>query len=192
MIFSLGAGNWSPKDSSTKVNNNSALSSFEQAKFVRLSHEGLLGGNFLYVVSAGLNVASAKASFEYEGESSTSTVNELESEISMAEARFGFKYNLGQWFYLGAGILAGDFQIDYDRDSYVASGEDTVNYVASENQNYLGYYSEAGIMLIANNWGVRFGAEMNSATMQKNVETLGQTQPILDSTKVYMEILWKN
>lgn len=193
MIFSLGGGKWTPQETAKEINGLKALGDFEDAKFIRLSHEGLLGGKFLYVVSAGLNVSQAKASFEYQGESSTSSINELKSEISMAEARLGFKYNLlGNWLYLGAGGLMGDFQINYDRDDYVASGADTVNYVSSENQNYVGHYYEAGLMFVANSWGVRFGAEMNSATIQKNIETLGNSQPVLDSSKVYMEILWKN
>lgn len=192
MIFSLGGGKWDPMETSKEINGNPAFSDFENSKFIRLSHEGLLGRNFLYVVSAGLNMADVKASYEYQGESSTSSVSDLKSSISMAEARLGFKYNLGSLLYLGVGGLMGDFQIDYDRDSYVASGADTANYRASENQNYVGHYYEAGLMLVATNFGVRFGAEYNSATMQKDLETLSETQPTLNSTKVYMEILWKN
>jgi len=192
MIFSLGGGNWTPSETSKKINDESALGDFSDSKFIRLSHEGLLGGKFLYVVSAGFNLTKAIASYEYTGESTTSSVSELESTISMAEARLGFKYNLGSMFYLGAGGILGDFQIDYDRDDYVNKGADTANYKASENQNYVGHYYEAGIMLIATNFGVRFGAEANSATIQKDLETLSDSQPTLNSTKVYMEILWKN
>lgn len=192
MIFSLGGGTWSPQDTSKKINSESTLRDFKDARFVRLSHEGLLGERLLYVVSVGANMANATASYEYKGQSSTSSVQSLKSKISMAEARLGFKYNLGSLFYLGAGGLVGDFQIDYDRDSYVSSGADTSNYRASENQNYLGHYYEAGLMLLATNFGVRFGAEVNSVTMQKNMETLSETQPTLNSSKVYMEILWKN
>lgn len=192
MIFSLGGGNWTPATTSKKINGESALGDFSESKFIRLSHEGVISANLLYVVSAGFNLTKAMASYEHTGENSTSSVTELESTISMAEARLGFKYNLGSIFYLGAGGILGDFQIDYDRDDYIDSGADTANYKASENQNYVGHYYEAGIMLVAKNFGVRFGAEANSATMQKDLETLSETQPTLNSTKVYMEILWKN
>lgn len=192
MIFSLGGGNWTPTNASTNINDESVLRDFSDSKFIRLSHEGLINSNFLYVVSAGFNLSDTIASYEYTGEASTSSVTDLESSISMAEARLGFKYNLGSMFYLGAGGVLGDFQIDFDRDDYVASGANTANYKASENQNYVGHYYEAGIMLIATNFGVRFGGEVNSATMQKDLQTLGDTQPTLNSSKVYMEILWKN
>lgn len=192
MIFSLGGGKWDPQETTKEINGNSILRDFENARFIRLSHEGLLSSNLLYVVSVGYNAADVNASYELQGESSQSTINELKASISMAEARLGFKYNIGSMLYLGAGGLVGDFQIDYDRDDYVASGEDTANYRASENQNYVGHYYEAGLMFLATNFGFRLGAEYNSATMQKDLDTLSETQPTLNSTKLYIEILWKN
>lgn len=101
LIFSLGGGNWIPADTSKKINGQSALRNFTDSKFIRLSHEGLLGSKLLYVVSAGFNLSNVMASYEYTGESSTSNVTKLKSTISMAEARLGFKYNLGPLFYLG-------------------------------------------------------------------------------------------
>lgn len=192
MIFSLGAGNWAVKDTAKKIGSKSALHDFEQGKFARLTHEGLLGSKLLYVIGIGMNLSDTQAEYQYKGPSSTSSISDLDAEISMVEAKLGVKYNLTQWLYLGAGTLIGDFQISYDRDSYSASGADLVNYTKSENKNYFGHYYEAGVMISSQSFGLRAGAEANSVRLQKDLETIGNTQPVLDSTKFYLEILWKN
>lgn len=192
MIFSLGAGKWEPKDTSVDLNSKAALHDFEQGKFARLTHEGLLGSNFLYVIGFGVNMADVHAQYDYTGKSSNTKITDLDAEISMVEAKIGFKYNVANWLYFGAGTLTGDFQITYDRDSYVASGEDLANYTKSENKNYFGHYYEAGIMLASQNFGLRLGAEANSVTLQKDLDTIGGKQPVIDSSKLYLEILWKN
>lgn len=187
MIFSLGGGNWSPK-----AKDNSALGHYTDGKFIRIAHEGSMGGSLLYVVSAGMNTANVKSDYEYKGLATTSSVADLKSDISMIEAKLGFKYNLGTMAYLGAGGLVGNFLINYDRDDYVVKGADTANYEVSENSNYVGHYYEAGLMLIASNFGTRIGVEVNSASLQNDMKTLSSTQPVIDSSKVYLEVLWKN
>lgn len=192
MIFSLGAGNWIVPDTSKELNSKKALHDIEQGKFVRLTHEGLIGSSFLYVVGIGMNTSKTKAQYSYAGLSSTSNIDDLDAELSMVEARIGFKYNVIQWLYIGAGALIGDFQISYDRDSYVDSGADLANFTKSENKNYFGHYYEAGVMFSSQSFGLRLGAEANSITLQKELETIGNTQPVIDSTKLYLEVLWKN
>jgi len=181
IAFSLGGGTWSGKSQDT-------INDFYEGKFIRLSNEGSVGGNFLYVVSLGTNLAKVNVDYNYK----QSGAIELPSEISMAEARLGAKYNLGQYFYVGAGAIAGDMQLSYERDDFVALGGDPQFYQTSENQNYLGPYYEAGLMLIATNFGMRLGFEVNSATVQKDFKTLDDTAPTLNSSKVYLEILWKS
>jgi hypothetical protein len=192
MIFSLGVGNWDVADTSKELNSKKALHDIDQGKFARITHEGLIGSSFLYVVGVGMNTAKTKAQYSYKGLSSTSDIDDLDADLSMVEAKLGFKYNVMQWLYIGAGTLIGDFQITYDRDSYVDSGADLANFTKSENKNYFGHYYEAGVMFSSQSFGIRLGGEVNSITLQKDLETIGNTQPLLDSTKLYLEILWKN
>jgi hypothetical protein len=181
IAFSLGGGNWSAKP-------QGAINDFYEGKFARLSHEGSVGGNFLYVVSVGMNLAKLNVDYQYK----QSGTLKLPSELSLAEARLGAKYLVSRYFYMGAGALLGDYQLSFDRDDYVAAGGDTEYYQTSENQNYLGHYYEAGLMLLSTNFGMRLGVEANSASVQKDLATLGQEATVLNSTKVYVEVLWKN
>ena len=192
MIFSLAVGKWDVSDTSKELNSKKALHDIEQGKFARITHEGLISSSFLYVVGVGMNTAKTKAQYSYKGLSSTSDIDDLDADLSMVEAKVGFKYNVMQWLYLGAGTLIGDFQINYDRDSYVDSGADLANFTKSENKNYFGHYFEAGVMFSSQSFGVRLGGEINSITLQKDLETIGNTQPLLNSSKLYLEILWKN
>lgn len=196
-IFSLGAGLWNPNISSSSsegFNDKDLLRDFKNAKFIRLSHEGLVSKNLLYVVGIGANIAEAKVQYSFDGDSSRTSLEDLSADISLVEARFGGKYNLGQNFYLGLGLLVGDFQITYERDEYLdlLGGPNAENFIKSENANYLGHYAEAGFMLASKHIGFRGGVEYNSITLQNSLDTLGESQPILDSSKVYIEILWKN
>ena len=118
-VYSLGAGTWSVADSSTKLGSNSSLSSFSDGKFARLTHEGLIGSNFLYVIGVGANLSDAKSEYSFKGINTTTTLNELEAKISLVEAKLGLKYQVFEWLYLGAGGLIGDFQINYDRTDYI-------------------------------------------------------------------------
>jgi opacity protein-like surface antigen len=192
MIFSLGVGNWTVSDTSKELNSKKALHDFDQGKFARITHEGSIGSRFLYVVGIGMNATKTSTQYDYTGISTNSKVSDLESDISMVEAKLGLKYNVMQWLYVGTGTLTGDFQISYDRDSYISSGADLANYSKSENQNYFGHYYEAGVMFATNSFGLRVGTEINSIRLQKNLKTIGNTQPVLDSSKLYLEILWKN
>jgi hypothetical protein len=193
-IFSLGAGLWSPSISLSGFNDQDLIQNVENSKFARLSHEGLMGKNFLYVVGIGLNVAEADVQYSFEGDNSTTNLENLKADISMVEVKLGVKYNLNQYFYLGAGGLVGDFQITYDRDDYlsVLGTSNAENFIKSENQNYLGHYAEAGFMIASQNLGFRGGVEYNSASIQSGLETLGTKQPTLNSSKLYIEVLWKN
>lgn len=191
-VYSLGAGLWSPDDTAKKSGTNSVLSSFSQGKFARLTHEGLMGSNFLYVVGVGANIANVKSEYSYKGQSSTTSLNELEAKVSLVEAKLGLKYLVFEWLYFGGGALVGDFQINYERSNFIEKGGDLANYKESENINYLGHFYEAGIMLASKSFGLRFGAEINSIALQKDVETLGNVQPEINSSKLYLEILWKN
>jgi hypothetical protein len=112
----------------------------------------------------------------------------------MVEVKLGVKYNLGTKLYVGGGALVGDFQITYDRGDYLSAlgGTNAENFNKSENQNYLGHYAEAGFMIASKNFGFRGGAEYNSASLQNDLDTLGGKQPTIDSSKLYIEILWKN
>ena len=196
-IFSLGAGVWNPSissDTSDGFNGEELIHDFENSKFLRLAHEGLLDKSLLYVVSLGVNLSEAKVQYSFEGDSSTTSLEDLEADISMVEIKLGVKYNLGQSFYFGFGALVGDFQITYQRDDYLDAlgGTNAENFVKSENENYLGHYAEVGTMLVSKYFGFRLGVEYNSITLQNDLETLGTKQPILDSSKFYIEIIWKN
>ena len=192
-IFSLGAGIWSVNDSETEISDEKILRDFSEGRFFRLSHEGLVSKNFLYVIGVGMNLAKAKSRYQYADEAAETNISALDADISMVEAKLGFKYIVKPWLYIGAGALVGDFQISYDRDDYLeeTSGAGRENYRKSENQNYFGYFGDLGIMLASKHWGFRFGAEFNSTQLQKNLETLGDKQPNLTSKKLYIEILWK-
>lgn len=192
MVYSIAAGSFNLSDTDLEVSDKSILSNFSQGKFARLTHEGLIGSSFLYVVSLGMNTAKTQSQYDYTGVSTRSKVSGVKSDISMVEGRLGAKYLIKQWLYIGGGALIGDLQLNHDRDSYVSLGGNLENYIESENKNYFGHYYEAGIMITGDNLGFRIGAELNSVKLQKNLETLGDVQPELNSTKVYLELLWKN
>ena len=193
-IYSLGAGLWNPSTQNLGFNGKKTFSDFSESRFARLSHEGLISNKLLYVASIGLNISNTKTQFSYDGDTTKTELADIDAQISMLELRVGMKYNLGQNFYFGGGILLGDFQISFDRSDYVeATGNtDLENFTKSENQNYLGHYGEAGLMFASKNFGTRLGTEFNSATVQKGLDTLGEKQPTLISSKLYIEILWKN
>jgi hypothetical protein len=185
-IYSLGFGLNGVSSSSNSIDEVASGS------FIRLSHEGLLAKKLLYVVGAGFAKNDLKVNYNYEGDSSTTAIDKFDASSTRIEGRLGLKYNIVPWFYIGAGAIAGDFQVEYERDDFIEESSATENFVKSENQNYFGSYGELGIMHVYKNLGFRLGTELSNVTISQNLKTLGDSKPVLSDQKFYIEILWKN
>lgn len=185
-IYSLGIGLNSVSSSSKSIDE------VENGSFIRLSHEGLIFKKLLYVVGAGFYKNDLKVNYEYEGNSSTTAIDKFDASSSRIEGRLGLKYNMMPWLYFGIGAVVGDYRLEFERDDFVKESSDTENFVKSESKNYFGDYSELGFMHVYKNLGFRAGVEFARISLQEELDTLGDSSPQFSSSKIYVEILWKN
>lgn len=188
MIYSVGGGRWGLEHSNQlSPGNKNLIGEYNTDIFVRVGNEKNYGRFFLHSLSLGAFYTKAQAQYNYEVNSTS--INDLNTEITTIEGRLGFKFVPLPIFYLGGGLLLGEWILNYEDHEYKLQGGTSVNEKLKEAQLSYGYYYEVGLAIAFKKVGIRAGMEISQSHTQR-FETLGNTKLVFDAKKLYAEVFW--